>query len=227
MQDVRHTIMVLRQLGFAVNEAKSVVEPTQCISHLGFEINTVDMTVKLGQDKLDKLRARAQPLLKPTHTVRQVMSFIGTAEACVIAIEHGQLHKHFLEISKNEAIQTAGRQLNKKMSISPQARKEVLWWMAYNNEEPGTIIKAPVAATMYADASDGGWGAVSGDLQANGRWFEHESKLHINAKELLAIELGLKVLFAQSRHIHIQIFSDNTTAVAFVRRMGGCKSLPC
>ncbi len=227
MQDVQRTIQVLRQLGFAVNESKSVVRPTQVISHLGFEINTLDMTVKLGHDKLARLQARAIPLLKPKHTIRQVMSFIGTAEACVIAVEHGHLHKHFLERSKNRAMEAAGGNLNTKMTISSKAREEVIWWTQYDNEDPSSIIKAPVAAVLHADASDEGWGAVSGNLHANGRWFSHEQELHINAKELLAIEFGLKALFQKRSNIHIQIFSDNTTAVAFVRRMGGCKSLPC
>ena len=59
-------------------------------------------------------------------------------------------------------------------------------------------------------------GAVSGTLSTGGRWRRREMKHHINAKEMLAVEFGLKALFKQVSDMHIQIFSDSTTAVAFV-----------
>ena len=226
-RNVASTIALLRSLGFAVNEQKSVVRPTQVIEHLGFIINSQTMTVTLGEDKRQKLKQRARPLLRPHPSIRQVMSFIGTAEACVVAVEHGHLHKHQLERDKNVAIQEHAGDLSEKMSLTARAKREVRWWVKYNNEDPGSIMKPPVDFVLHADASNAGWGAVAGDISTGSRWSRREMKHHINAKEMLAIEFGLKALFKNEQNVHIQIFSDNTTAVAYVRKMGGCQSLSC
>ena len=61
--NIQTTIEVLRNLGFAVNEKKSVVKPTQLITHLGFVMATKQMVVYLSPDKLEKLKVRAKPLI--------------------------------------------------------------------------------------------------------------------------------------------------------------------
>ncbi len=104
MQDVKFTIETLRGLGFAVNERKSVVSPTQNITHLGFHIDTIAMEVTLSPNKLEKLKQRAEPLMAGSPTIRQVMRFIGAVESCIIGMKHGRLHKHRLERCKNKAI---------------------------------------------------------------------------------------------------------------------------
>ena len=72
-----------------------------------------------------------------------------------------------------------------------------------------------------------GWGAVCNNIRTGSRWTAEEQMLHINVKELLAIEFGLKALCSNDAHEHIMIFTDNTTAVAYVRKMGGCRSIRC
>lgn len=45
--------------------------------------------------------------------------------------------------------------------------------------------------------------------------------MHINALELIAIEKALLTLCSQSQNAHIRIFSDNSTSVTYVNKMGG------
>lgn len=45
---------MLDQLGFVVHEKKSVMCPKQTLTFLGFEIDSVDMSVKPMQAKVDK-----------------------------------------------------------------------------------------------------------------------------------------------------------------------------
>ncbi len=227
MRDIRVTVEVLQNLGFHVNIAKSIVQPTRCITHLGYTINTVTMQVTLSDDKLEKVQARARPLLTGSPSIRQFMSFIGTVESCCVAVEHGRMHKHALETCKNDAIVAGSGKLNDKMELTAPALRDMNWWLKYNNEDPLTIMKGAVDVVIYTDASDQGWGAVSQGVPTGGRWAPRERAFHINAKELLAVEFGLKSLLGQLKNKHIQIFSDNTTAVAFVRKMGGCKSRRC
>ncbi len=80
--------------------------------------------------------------------------------------------------------------------------------------------------TIYTDASDQGWGATFNGTETGGRWSQAEQKWHINVKELLVVEFGLKALFHNYKGGHVRIMTDNTTTVAYVRKMGGCKFYP-
>ena len=80
--------------------------------------------------------------------------------------------------------------------------------------------------TIYADASEEGWGAHVNDVSTGGRWTEFESSLHINVLELKAIFFALKSFCKQDR-IHVHLVTDNTTALAYVKHMGGVRSNDC
>ena len=45
--------------------------------------------------------------------------------------------------------------------------------------------------------------------------------MHINAKELLAVFLGVKSFCNNDHDIHVRVLVDNTTAVAYIREKGG------
>jgi hypothetical protein len=50
-----HTRLVrgqLEKLGFLIKDAKSTLDPTQCIDHLGFIINTTNMTLSVPRSKV-------------------------------------------------------------------------------------------------------------------------------------------------------------------------------
>ena len=57
-----------------------------------------------------------------------------------------------------------------------------------------------------------------------GAWSETEKKHHINEKELLAIFYTLKSFKFDLQGKHIKTFSDSTTAVAVINKMGTCKN---
>jgi len=53
-----------------------------------------------------------------------------------------------------------------------------------------------------------------------------ESDIHINEKELLAAFFGMKALVSEN-NMHVRLMIDNTTAVSYIREMGGSHSLKC
>ena len=69
-------------------------------------------------------------------------------------------------------------------------------------------------------------GATVSDQFASGAWLEGEASLSINHLELLAIERGLRALCPLLEGRVVAVFSDNTTAVAYLRRQGGTLSPP-
>ena len=54
-----------------------------------------------------------------------------------------------------------------------------------------------------------------------------DSNLHINALELKAIFLGLACFLKDISSQHVRIFSDNTTAVSYINKLGGVRSPVC
>lgn len=80
---------------------------------------------------------------------------------------------------------------------------------------------------LFADASDLGWGSCLGNNKIQGEWTECQSHLHVNAKELLAIYLGLQYLASDLHTCTIHVKTDNTTAVSHINKMGGVRSDQC
>ena len=79
---------------------------------------------------------------------------------------------------------------------------------------------------ITTDASLEGWGAHEAHIATGGRWLEEELGEHINVLELKAILLGLQSL-VDTEQQKVNIKTDNTTALAYVKRMGGTKSVRC
>ena len=77
---------------------------------------------------------------------------------------------------------------------------------------------------FWSDASDVGWGAHLGCQVASGLWATQQAALSINARELLAVQLGLFQFRSALQGRTVAVFCDNTTAVAYLRKAGGTRS---
>ncbi len=62
-------------------------------------------------------------------------------------------------------------------------------------------------------------------MSTRGFWSEDERKLHINTLELKAILNSIMSIFRDQRNISILARVDSTTAIAYVNKFGGCRSL--
>ena len=54
VQNVKASLCLFENLVFVIDPEKSVLSPTHVITYLGFEINSVDMTVTLMREKKEK-----------------------------------------------------------------------------------------------------------------------------------------------------------------------------
>ena len=69
-------------LGLTISVKKSVFVPVQKIEYLGFILNSVDMTVRLTDEKKIKILRLARKMLRlDEFPIRHLSSFIGNAEA--------------------------------------------------------------------------------------------------------------------------------------------------
>ena len=62
--NVLKAIEILRSLGFTTHPEKSKFIPTQCITYLGFILNTIQMTTTLTLEKKEKILNLCQEILR-------------------------------------------------------------------------------------------------------------------------------------------------------------------
>ena len=113
-----------------------------------------------------------------------------------------------------------------KMVVSHKGKEDINWWLENLRGTTRQIKWDSPDIEVGTDASLQGWGAHRGEAQAGGRWLVEELEDHINVLELRAILLGLKSLVKEQGQ-HIRVLTDNTTALAYVKNMGGLRSQPC
>ena len=224
-QGLMELATLLDSLGLVVHEGKSVLEPTQSLVFLGFRIDSIHMEISLPQEKRERFcRAAGDLLYRRKPSIREVAGLVGLMVAYAPAVEYGGAHIKWLEIDKNEALARTKGNFDASMYYSDRAETDIRWWL----ESLGSARKVrldPPEVEICTDASLEGWGAHRGETTAGGRWLEEE-KAHINVLELKAILLGLKSLNNEGDS-HIRVLTDNTTALAYVKNMGGVKSVAC
>ena len=226
-KSVQEVVFLLQRLGFVVHPEKSIFHPEKKLHFLGFDLNSENMTVTLSKEKENKfLRASTQLLEKQSPMIREVAGLIGLVISYSQAFDYGLAHIKALENEKIVALRLSKGNFDVPMTISQRARDDVLWWMENitSSEKHIEIVQPDV--TIFTDASEEGWGASMGNVTTGGRWTYEESQSHINVLELKAIYFSLLSLISLSFQ-HVRIMTDNTTALAYVKHMGGVRSLEC
>ena len=118
LHHVQYVRDFIQSLGFSFSE-KSSYTPTQSLSHLGFILDSKNMTVALDRAKRDKLERFAQKYLTfRTCTVRQLAKLIGSFVATSPAVQYGPLFYRQLEIAKIKALQWGKFNYEKKLEIN-------------------------------------------------------------------------------------------------------------
>lgn len=220
----------LDNLGFVVHEHKSVMIPRQELVFLGFKINSVLMTVTPTQGKIDKfLRTVTQLRSVKRPSIRQVAGLIGLMVAYNPGVKYAGAYIKTLEIEKNKALKRSQGNFDAKMAISANSWSDIDWWVV-NLPSASRPVQIPRPdGIIYTDASHAGWGAFCEDnspTSTGGRWKPHEGDHHINVLELRAIHHGIKSMIKGGQK-HIKVMTDNTTALAYIKNMGGVQSEEC
>ena len=220
---------IISSLGFIIHTQKSQMDPTQCIVFLGFEINSVNMTVRLTSDKANKIKKSCQNLLKPNiHTIQEVAETVGLLVSSSAGVQHGPLFYRQLEIDKAVALKLNHGDFSKTCMLSDTSISDLQWWIDNIQTAYKLISQPPPTKTITTDASMLGWGCVmDGYDGSGGMWSAVEVTHHINLLELLAAFFALKAFRQHIIQSHVRLQIDNTTAVAAINHMGTSHSKRC
>ena len=216
------TIKFFDQMGLTIHPVKSKLAPVQKIEFLGFEIDSVRMTVKLTAEKSLKISRVAQKLLnKREIRIRKFAQFIGQLVAAEQGVSYAALHYKQLEVEKTTVLKRHKGDYDKKMTLSSLAKSHISWWVDNVKSSVRPINPQNYNRTISSDSSGFGWGAHCEGKYAGGPWSNHELRLHINEKELMAAFLALKTFSKDIKNGHILLEVDNSTAVSYISKQGG------
>lgn len=98
---------------------------------------------------------------------------------------------------------------------------EFNWWENVNPQAKNQIQLGQYRKEIFSDASTSGWGAYCEGETTFGFWTDYEKKNHINYLELMAAFFGLKCFTKNLSNCEVLLRVDNTTAIAYINRMGG------
>jgi hypothetical protein len=114
---------------------------------------------------------------------------------------------------------------DKKIHIDDDSLADLKWWIEILPSAKALINMPNPNFDIQTDASSYGWGATTNDgRRVSGHFTQQESTLHINEKEILAVEFSLKSLFQDVTNCHIRIESDNSTTVIATNKMGSTRA---
>ena len=206
----RDTVLQLcLELGIVVNLEKLSLFPSLTIAYLGIKIESQTFRASLTPLRIEKFFLIVEEFLS---------SKVQSAKFWRVLLGHLALLMHLVpgRQLRMRALQLAlKRGWNFMDNLVLVLWDTLLWWCAEGRLEEGVsfVVQSP-DHMIWSDASDQGWGAAVADQLASGLWLEGEELLSLNHRELLAVGRGLSQLRRFLRGHVVEVFSDNTTAVA-------------
>ena len=226
--NVKNTLDLLQSLGFEISNKSSLI-PSTSIQHLGFILDSCDMSISLASDKREHISKLISKVLSQQYiTIQALASITGTLVASFPGVSYGPLFYRNLEFLKIESLKL-NNSYKHIICLNEDCNKELNWWLAEGLTIGNVISHGNPDFIIQSDSSGYGWGAllIGSNKKTQGLWGEEESCKHINVLELKAAFLGVKALCSELYNCHIQIQIDNQTAVTYINNMGGTHSKIC
>ncbi|KAG1085517.1 hypothetical protein G6F42_021365 [Rhizopus arrhizus] len=132
VSQARQVVSLLQDLSWLINYKKSVLTPTQQLEHLGFVLNTRDMTALLPPAKLRDIRRSIKQVLDKPHrqSPRIIHSLTIRIQAATFAIFPARLYTRHLLYYKNQTVKSDS-DWDRPRPLDQASLEELQWW--YDN----------------------------------------------------------------------------------------------
>ena len=150
---------LLESLGFTLNQKKCILSPSQNLEFLGFQIDTITMSLSLPPDKVQKIRKECHHCLHMSRTnPRQLAHLIGLMTSTSPAVLPAPLHYRMLQMLRSQALLNH-QSYNTPIPWTREAYQDLEWWVdqmsSYNSRQ---IMPKQAEVHLESDASKKGWG---------------------------------------------------------------------
>ena len=224
VRDLQTVLSLCHELGIVVNPQKSNLVPSQIVQYLGVVIDSISFRASPSQDRISRLRSTADAFRSSASPPASLwLSLLGALSSLAHLVPGGRLRMRSLQLCLHRSWDRLD--LQAPVPVSPVCLQDLQWWLHLPRLSSGvSLCQVSPDLHFWSDASDVGWGAHLDRQVASGLWDSSQAALSINARELLAVHLGLRQFQSSLRGMTVAVFCDNTTAVAYLRKEGGTRS---
>ena len=151
-----HNLLVA--CSFIPNLSKSSLVPSQQVSMLGFELNSVTMTIQISKEKEKNILELIHITLTADRTIWQLARLIGKLISIMRVLPQGKQHYRSLEHDKLHGLHTTGWKWYSFCTLSMHSQTDLLWWL---HNIPGAVCslwETNPDCLMRTDSSDYAWG---------------------------------------------------------------------
>ena len=160
-ENVENTASLLRKLQFHLHPTKSVTNPTQKLTFLGFILDPINITVSPTEGKIQKTIKTCEKLHPMIYEVAEV---IGIIVSNFPGAQYGPLHYRALELDKTKALARNKGNYKSHMQISNTSKAELTWWVENMRHVNREILHPNPQLVIQTGASKNGRGAVLGRI---------------------------------------------------------------
>jgi ribonuclease HI len=223
-------------LGWTLAGNKCELDPVQSINFLGWRWHLEHALVSSTPARREELRTtltnwQESAWDREPRPVRELAALLGKLNFMRLQVPEASLHMKRMDSTKARAVRLHG--WDGQCVPNPSLMGELVWWSKTVTEnEPHSIVQIPPKAILTTDASPTGWGAVLcvGDesTYGYGLWSPTQESMTSNAKELVAVEMGLRHFAKEIDEQEIPsilVQSDNSATVADITRSSATSSL--
>ena len=221
---LKTVLRLCRSLGIVVNWEKSQVIPTQQMVYLGVILDSTTFRASPALKRVEKLLSIGDVFLScVSQPASSWLELLRVLSSMIQLMPGGRLRMRSLQL----ALRSQWDHVDQSQLVewSPVIRQDLSWWLDRDRLELGiSLEQVSPQLELWSDASDVGWGAHLDEQVASGLWAPEDVELSINARELLAIERALMWFAPHLAGSSVAVFTDNSTAISYLRNQGGTHS---
>ncbi|MGH7238572.1 MAG: reverse transcriptase domain-containing protein, partial [Candidatus Saccharimonadales bacterium] len=177
-------IEIFQQLGMIIATDKTV-EPTTRLVYLGITIDSNEMAISLGPDKITAIMELLDEWTDcDTCSMKQLQSVIGTLQWAANVVTHGRTFIQRLRDLEHKYIHLDNHTDESAIIINDESREDVEWWRTFIRQWNGVSLlwdqewlDDKHILQPFTDACDAGYGAVCGKDWFHGQWNQEQEDM--------------------------------------------------
>ena len=223
LEDLQTVLQLCPELGIVVNPQKSNLVPSQVVQYLGVVIDSTSFRASPSVERISRLQSTAAEFLScASPTASLWLSLLGILSSLAHLVPGGRLRMRSFQLCLNRSWDR--QDLGAPVYASMECLCDLQWWLHLPRLSLGVSLPGVSRPTLLVRRLRRGVGCPLDRRVASGLWDAQQAALSINARELLAVHMGLYQFRSALQGRTVAIFCDSTTAVAYLRKEGGTRS---
>ena len=170
--DLEKALVLAERLGVPFAPDKQVGPATK-LTFLGIEVDTISMTARLDDSRLERLQLLLKNWVGKTHaTIAELHSLEGVLQWCTKVVRPGRSFLSRIREWRKEC----SRRGEGPHQLTSQCAADISWWRCFIAQWNGVSLlydehwNDSEKLEIFTDACESGWGARFGDRWIKGKW---------------------------------------------------------